>query len=235
VLDRQNDEVDDGWLCDKGRFAYQSFHSDERITEPLVRDGGVLRPVTWERALEHAAEALRRAGANAAAIAGGQATGEEGHLLARLMREALGSPHLDSRRGGVLSLDAHRALGAPALQAKVSDLEFAHAVLVLDADPVNDASILDLRLRKGIRRRGLKLAVASPGPSSLDPSAALSIRFKAGAGAAFAAALGSALGTGAELESLCGEAGVESAAVRELAELLRGGESQQGDDGESSA
>ena len=45
VLARENPDVDDGWLCDKGRFAYQSFHVDERVVEPLVRDGGQLRPV----------------------------------------------------------------------------------------------------------------------------------------------------------------------------------------------
>ncbi len=222
VLARQNDEVDDGWLCDKGRFAYQSFHAEERIVEPLIRDGGQLRPVTWERALQEAAAGLKRAGGNAAALAGSQSTNEEGHLLARLMREALGSPHLDSRRAGSLPLDLHRALGAPELQARASDLEFAHAVLVLDADPVNDAPILDLRLRKGIRRHGVKLAVASPGASSLDPSAALSIRFNPGAGAAFAAALSSALADGEDLERLCGEAGVEAQAIHELVDLLRG-------------
>ena len=43
VLGRDNAEVDDGWLCDKGRFAYQAIHVDERIVEPLVRDGGELR------------------------------------------------------------------------------------------------------------------------------------------------------------------------------------------------
>ena len=232
VLARENEEVDDGWLCDKGRFAYQSFHVDERVTEPLLRDGGQLRPVSWERALREAAAGLARAGTLTGAIAGGQSTNEEGHLLARLLREGLGSPHLDSRRAGTLALDLQRALGSPELQALTSDLEFAHAVLVLDTEPVNDAPIFDLRLRKGIRRRGLKLAVASPGPSSLDPSAALSIRFKPGAGAAFAAALSAALGASAELETLCGEAGVESAAVRELAELLRGPEPQQGADSE---
>jgi hypothetical protein len=44
VLARDNEQVDDGWLCDKGRFAYQSAHVDERITQPMVRDGGELRP-----------------------------------------------------------------------------------------------------------------------------------------------------------------------------------------------
>src|SRR5205807_2138627 len=97
-LARQNDDVDDGWLCDKGRFAYESFHVDERVTEPLLRDGGFLRPVSWERALTEATAALRRAGARTAAIAAGGTSGEEGLLLGRLLREGLGSPHLDSRR-----------------------------------------------------------------------------------------------------------------------------------------
>jgi NADH-quinone oxidoreductase subunit G len=222
VLQRDNVEVDDGWLCDKGRFAYQSFHVDERITEPMVRDGGQLRPVSWERALEEAAASLARAGANTGAIAGGQATNEEGFLLSRLVREGLGSAHIDSRRGGTLPLELHRALGDPQLQAKVSDLEFAHAVLVLDAEPVNDAPILDLRLRKGVRLRGLKLAVASPHPSSLDANAALSVRYAVGAGAAFAAALAAALAGAADAQQLALQAGAEPDAVRELAVLLKG-------------
>ncbi len=222
VLARDNVEVDDGWLCDKGRFAYQSFHVDERVTQPLVRDGGQLRPVSWERALEEAAAGLARAAARTGAIAGGQSTNEEGFLLARLMRDGLGSPHVDSRRGGSLPLELHRALGDPRLQATVSDLEFAHAVLVLDAEPVNDAPILDLRLRKGVSRRGLKLAVASPQASSLDANAALSVRYALGAGAMFAAALGAALAGGADAERLAREAGAEPEAVRELAALLAG-------------
>ncbi len=211
ILQRDNAEVDDGWLCDKGRFGYQSFHVDERITEPHVRDGGRLRPVSWERALDEAATALGRAGAHTGAIAAGTSTNEEGLLLSRLLREGLGSAHVDSRRAGSLPLELHRALGQPRLQAKVTDLEFAHAVLVLDSEPVNDAPILDLRLRKGVRRHGMKLAVASPHKSLLDANAALSVRYAPGAGGAFAAALTAAL-----------SGGDAPADVRELADLLKG-------------
>src|SRR6185437_4518561 len=84
-----------------------------------------------------------------------------GFLLARLLREGLGSPNLDSRVAGTLPLELHRALAEPALQARVSDLEFAHAVLVLEVDLIQDAAILDLRLRKGVRRHGMKLIHAS--------------------------------------------------------------------------
>jgi NADH-quinone oxidoreductase subunit G len=222
VLARDNGEVDDGWLCDKGRFAYQSFHVDERVTQPMVRDGGQLRAVSWERALSDAAECLARAGAHTGAIAGGQSTNEEGLLLARLLREGLGSPHLDSRRAGALDLELHRALGDPRLQAKVSDLEFADAVLVLDTEPVNDAPILDLRLRKGVRRNRLQLAVASPHKSLLDENAALSVRYAPGAGAIFAAALAAALAGSADAGSLARQAGAEPDAVSALAALLSG-------------
>jgi NADH-quinone oxidoreductase subunit G len=167
VLARDHEEVDDGWLCDRGRFAYQALGSTGgpadvlagrvRITEPLIRDGGELRPVSWERALEAAAGALKRSGERTGAIVGGQATNEEGFLAARLLREALGSGHLDSRRAGALPLELHRALADPALQATVPDLEFAHAVLVLDALPVLEMPIVDLRLRKGVRRHGLRV------------------------------------------------------------------------------
>jgi len=212
VLARENDEVDDGWLCDAGRFAYPpptaarngaaaNGHAGAaleivhvgapapserppgaaasgvrrrpreaparepapgaRVTEPLLRDGGVLRAVSWERALDEASLALRRAHTHVGALVGGGSTNEEGLLFAELMRDALGSPHVDSRAAGTLELELLQALAEPRLQAKVSDLEFAHAVLVLDCDPVSDAPILDLRLRKGVRRHGLSLAHGS--------------------------------------------------------------------------
>jgi NADH-quinone oxidoreductase subunit G len=211
VLSRENDEVDDGWLCDHGRFAYPALargerastnpaspievlqgnpparngdgehaanagvpaqpvtanggahgvHVGMRVSEPLLRDGGELRPVTWERALDDAAAMLKRSGSKTAALAGSGATNEEGFLLSRLLRETLGSPHVDSRANGSLALELQRALADPRLQAKVSDLEFAHGVLVLDCDPLIDAPILDLRLRKGVRRHAMKLERAS--------------------------------------------------------------------------
>jgi NADH-quinone oxidoreductase subunit G len=161
VLARENPEVDDGWLCDRGRFAYPALGGPERVRKPMIRDGGELRPVSWERALDEAAAGLSRAGERTGALVGGEASNEEGYLLARLLREGLHSPHLDSRRAGTLPLELHRALADPALQAKISDLEFAHAVLVLDANPIEDMPILDLRLRKGVRRHNMKLIQAT--------------------------------------------------------------------------
>ena len=91
MLARDNEEVDDGWLCDKGRFGYQSFRADERITAPMARIGGFLRETTWERALSEAAALLEKSGASTVARVGGQATNEEGFLVQHLMRQGLGS------------------------------------------------------------------------------------------------------------------------------------------------
>ncbi len=217
---RHNPEVDDGWLCDKGRFAYQSVHVDQRVTHPLVRVDGELVPVSWDRALDEAAAALGAAGSDSAAIAGGETTNEEGWLLQELMRGGLGSSNVDSRTGGILARELHAALHAPALQATVADLEFAHAVLVLDCEPVDDAPILDLRIRKGVRRNGVKLAVATSRPSSLDVNAALVARYAPGAAEAFCAALSAALGGSGVVDELAAGAGADPADVRALAELL---------------
>jgi NADH-quinone oxidoreductase subunit G len=220
VLARENGEVDDGWLCDKGRFAYQAVHVDDRIVRPLLRDGGELRPVSWERALDEAAAALRRAGARTGALAGGETTNEEGFLLQRLLREALGSEHLDS--AGDVPPAALHALARPDLQATVADLEWAHTVLVLGTEPVDDMPIVDLRIRKGVRRHRANLAVATPRPSSLDPNAKLSVRYAPGGEAAFVAALAAAL-FGGELDGPARDAGADPDGVRALAELLRTG------------
>jgi NADH-quinone oxidoreductase subunit G len=212
VLARDNPGVDDGWLCDKGRFAYQAIHVDERITKPMVRDGGELREVSWERALSTAAALARHKG-RVGALLGGQATNEEGFLLQRLMREGLDSGDIDSRTTPGVEVNIIRALSTPKLQATVPDLEFAHTVLLVGVEPLDDAPILDLRIRKGVRRNGVKLAIASARPSALDANAAKLVRHAPGGEYELLKDLALALGDE-------GTAGPDVAA---LADLLRDG------------
>jgi NADH-quinone oxidoreductase subunit G len=221
VLARDHDEVDDGWLCDKGRYAYQHVHVDERITEPLVREGEVLMPASWEKALDAAGSALAKAGGRAAALAAGETTNEEAFLLAQLFRDGLGSGHLSSRAGGELPLDVTRALADPALQASVPDLEFAHTVVLLEADPIDDAPILDLWIRKGVRRHDTRVAVASARPTALDPRADAVLRTAPAGGAALLVSLDAALGddTGAH-GGAATAAGSSADAVAAFAEAL---------------
>jgi NADH-quinone oxidoreductase subunit G len=229
VLARQHDGVDDGWLCDKGRFAYQAVHSDDRVTRPMVRDAvdGELRDATWDEALGAATELLEAAGDRVAGLAGSGATNEEGLLLGRLLRDGLGSPDLDSRPRGAVDPDELRRLAAPDLQASVADLEFAHGVLVLDCEPIDEAPILDLRIRKGVRRNGVRLAVATSRPSALDPIAQASARFAPGHVVPFLEALSAALSEstdGEDFDRLAQAAGTPPEDLRALAGALRGEE-----------
>ena len=136
-----------------------------------MRDGGTLRPVSWERALSTAASALKRAGERTAALVGGEVTNEEGFLVQHLLRDVLGSPHVDSRSNGLLDPGQARVLARPDFTAAVPDIDYAESILVLDTSLVDEAPILDLRVRKAVRRNQAKLVVASSRPGSLDPNA----------------------------------------------------------------
>src|ERR1700722_17429056 len=107
VMARDHAGVDDGWLCDKGRFAYQAIHVDDRITGPLVCEGEELRQVSWQRARE-AAAGFGRHPARAAVLVRGRSSTEERFLLQRLLREGLQSADIDSRVGGPVPLETAR-------------------------------------------------------------------------------------------------------------------------------
>src|SRR4051794_15807538 len=191
---RHNEGVDDGWLCDKGRYGYQTVNSGDRVTAPIVREGGALLERSWEFALPRVADALKKAGSHTTLLAGGETTNEEAFLAQKLLREVLGSNDLDSR---MAPLDAEQAriLARPELTASVPDLEWAGAVLVLETELVDEMPILELRVRKGRRRNGVKVAVASSHPSALDREAAATVRFAPGSGEALLGALAAALGS----------------------------------------
>ncbi|MFT4048276.1 MAG: NADH-quinone oxidoreductase subunit NuoG [Solirubrobacterales bacterium] len=223
VLARDNHAVDDGWLCDRGRFAYQAWESEARLTQPLVRQGDKLLPARWDHALEVAASALKKAGAKSAALAGGGTTNEEAWLLRRLFIEGLGSRNIDSRRRGKLSADVARTLTEPDVTLSIPDVEWADAILVLGTELIDEMPVLDLRVRKAVNRNGAKLAVATTRPSALDDKADVVARFAPRTVDAFAQALLAAL-SGAELGDLPQRADADADQIRAIADLLSGAE-----------
>ncbi|HEX7059422.1 MAG TPA: NADH-quinone oxidoreductase subunit NuoG [Solirubrobacterales bacterium] len=199
VIGRDNAEVDDGWLCDRGRYGFEMFDAEERVAEPRLK-GGVA--TDWETAIARAAEGLRAAGVdptgvgkNSAAVAAivGDASNEEGFLLQKLMREALGSPHVESRIAGGPSRAILLHLSNPKLSARVRDIDDADAILVVGTDPLHSSPILDLRVRKAMRRNGARLAVATDRPTALDGGAAAVARFAPGGATGFLSELADTL------------------------------------------
>ena len=193
VITRDNAEVDDGWICDRGRYGFEMFGAEERIEGPRRKGGAA----SWEQAIEAAAEGLRAAGAGKVAAIVGDASNEEGFLLQRIVRDALGSPNIDSRPSRGPRAATLRRLAEPAISAKVSDIDRAGAILVLGTDPLHSSPILDLRIRKAIRRNAAKLLVATERPTALDGGAEAIARFAPGQAAHFTAELARAIG-GAE-------------------------------------
>ncbi len=213
VIARDNPDVDDGWLCDRGRYGFEMFSAEERVRAPHLRGGA---EASWEEAITKAAEALRagasdidhtRGGSMSDASSGvaaiiGDASNEEGYLVQRILREALGSPHVDSRPSRGPSRETLVRLAQPALAAKVRDIDEAGAILLVGTDPLHSSPILDLRIRKAIRRNGAKLAVATEAPTTLDGGAVAVARYAPGEATGFLSELAGALATAGTPSSL---------------------------------
>ncbi|HET7485446.1 MAG TPA: NADH-quinone oxidoreductase subunit NuoG, partial [Solirubrobacterales bacterium] len=231
VVARDNPDVDDGWLCDRGRYGFEMFGAEERIRAPRLRGGA---EATWDEAIAKAAEALRAAsvdhtgvGTNLAAASGnggaaivGDASNEEGYLIQRIMREAVGSPNIDSRPSRGPSREALVRLAQPEITARVRDIDDADAILVVGTDPLHASPILDLRIRKAIRRNGAKLAVATEGPTTLDGGATAATRYAPGNAGPFLAELAAALEADGPISQ--GDLDVSARRPQEVAGALRG-------------
>ncbi|HWH19654.1 MAG TPA: molybdopterin-dependent oxidoreductase, partial [Solirubrobacterales bacterium] len=123
---------------------------------------------------------------------------EEGFLIQEILRGALHSTDIDSRPAGGPAIGAILELANPARQAKVADIDEADAILVLGTDPMGSSPILDLRIRKAIRRNGARLVVATERPTALDGGAEAIARYAPGQASYFVGALAAAVGGGVE-------------------------------------
>jgi NADH-quinone oxidoreductase subunit G len=150
ILSRNHYEVDRGWLCDKGRFAYAHLNAEDRLRDPLlrVRRRG-FEEVSWERALDEAERLLREAEGRIVTALSGSETVEEAYALAKLLRQGLGS------HTAVLPEETSDALDAYRLP--LSAIAAADVIAVLgDAPVVERAPIVDLWIKEA-RRRGARV------------------------------------------------------------------------------
>jgi NADH-quinone oxidoreductase subunit G len=96
-----SDPVNHGWLCDKGRFNFESVKNDQRLTEPMVKHNGALVPTSWSSALSTAAnlilQAVKDNGAQSVAIIGGARGTNEDAYAWSLFAQALGVTNVDAQ------------------------------------------------------------------------------------------------------------------------------------------
>ena len=169
-----NPEVNEEWNCDKGRFAFP-YLREGRITTPMIREDGVLRPASWPEALEAAARGLAAAGASTGVLVGGRSTVEDAYAYARFARVALGSDNIDFRVRASSDEEAQllrsSVAGSP-VTTTYESLEQAPTVLTVAFEPEDESPIVFLRLRKASRSGRTRVinigAVATKGLSKVS-------------------------------------------------------------------
>ncbi len=158
--------VNEEWNCDKGRWAFTYPTVGDRITTPLLRDAdGSLRPASWSEALAVAGAGLAAAHGNAGVLVGGRATAEDAYAYAKFARIVLATNDIDfrARQHSAEEADflAARVAGRP-MTVTYTDLENASAVLLAGLEPEEESPIVFLRLRKAVRKRGLRVLSVAP-------------------------------------------------------------------------
>lgn len=158
-----NPEVNEEWNCDKGRFGFVSTRAD-RIKYPLVRRDGVLQPASWPEAIDAAVEGLEKAKGAIGVQTGGRLTVENALGYSRFARAVLGTNNIDFR-SRPHSEEEEAFLGAAIAgkhQLTYADLEAAKHVVLVAFEPEDESPIVFLRLRKAVRKRGLKVTTIAP-------------------------------------------------------------------------
>src|SRR5690606_22269896 len=156
VLPRINDEINEEWISDKTRFAYDG-RKRQRLDRPYVRRDGKLRPATWDEAFAAIATRLNGLeGSRIAAIAGDLADAESMVALKDLMT-SLGSPNIDCRQDGA-KLDPSVRAGY-VFNDGLAAVEEADAILLVGTNPRLEAPVFNSRIRKRWKEGGLRVGV----------------------------------------------------------------------------
>ena len=150
VVPAENDAINEIWISDRDRFAYEGINSEERLTEPMIKENGQWRKVDWETALEFTTKKLKQYSENpedVGVLAAPTATLEELYLLQKMAR-GLGIKNLETRlRQQDFSLDSMGFI-KPALNHSFEDVETLDATLLVGSYLRHELPLLNHRLRK---------------------------------------------------------------------------------------
>jgi NADH-quinone oxidoreductase subunit G len=172
VISRNHPGVDEGWLCDKGRFAHVHLEAGDRYLQGLVRGPRGLEPADTGQIGETIARRLRHHATlhgpdSIAVIASGEQSNEEAHAWAELVRAAGGGALVGSGSPGGGAWDALAPYAVP-----IAELDRADVIVISGEREVGDAAgVLELRVRQAVRR-GARLLLAGSGGGDLDHVAA---------------------------------------------------------------
>src|SRR5690606_18207758 len=156
ILPRINEEINEEWISDKTRFVWDGLKT-QRLDRPYVRKAGKLQPATWDEALAAVASKVKKAGNKVGAIAGDLAAVEEMYALKGLLA-SIGSGMTDVRPA-MSGIDPSMPRSAYIFNPTIAGIEEADAIVIIGANPRKEAAVLNARIRKTWRAKGLPIAV----------------------------------------------------------------------------
>ncbi|MEO5672497.1 MAG: NADH-quinone oxidoreductase subunit NuoG [Ramlibacter sp.] len=160
VLPLENEAVNECWLADRDRFSYEALNTDERLTSPMLKQGGEWKAVDWQTALEYVANGLRQIKADhgaksIGALVSPHSTVEELYLAGALVR-GLGSENIDHRlRHADFARSEVEGSNAPAVRwlgTTIASLSGLQRALVIGSNLRKDHPLFALRLRAAARK-----------------------------------------------------------------------------------
>ena len=175
IMPRQNEWVNEIWICDKGRFAHHFTDSEERLIEPLVRHDGKWVQGSWEDTLDKIAQQFKRNQGEIQIITGGRLPNEDQFNLRKLAEGLDGAIGLYTQMAGG-DLVAQFGLGDG---SNLSDLGKGDTIIVIASDLEEEAPIWYLRV-KAAAERGANLIVANARATKIDRYANKQVRYKYG-------------------------------------------------------
>lgn len=187
ITSRRNDRIDEGFLCDKGRFGFEFVNHPERLKTPLVKKDGKFVPCDWDDALGLVADEFKKIkekfGSDSfAGIGSSKLTNEDNYIFQKFFRVVLGTNNIDHR------VDSKNHLPSPNLSScnqiysmtnSISAIENAKLVLIFGCELENEHPIINLRVIKSTRK-GNVLVSLNPTEAKLNRFAQAELIYKKG-------------------------------------------------------
>ena len=184
---RPNDAVDDGWICDKGRWGHQFLHSKNKILTARENNVDRGKPTSFptfpqncstQEAAGKVAEAFQKIveehGPESIGFIGSPyGTNEENYLYQKFFRQGLGSNNIDHK-------SYRDTPGLPIDHYGVEQIETSNVVLLIGSDPTEELPILDLRIKKAVTSCSTKLVSLNDQKIALDRYSSQSLQYKVG-------------------------------------------------------
>jgi NADH-quinone oxidoreductase subunit G len=227
VVPLENEDVNECWIADRERFSYEALNGPDRLTRPMLKQGGEWKEVDWQTALEYVANGLRNIqrdhGANSlGALVSPHSTVEELYLAGNLMR-GLGSDNIDHR---LRHAEFAVAEGVRTLGTSIASLSTLQRVLVVGSNLRKDHPLFALRLRHAVRHGAQLNVITTPAAFSHADAwampAAQAVLSDASGWAQVLADVAAAIAAEKGVAAPC--AGTASAQAQAIAKSLLGGE-----------